>query len=208
MYALDALPVELSVSLKGGGAQKSVSTTDTTLVLHRLPRESHFVPYSPTRKGCSPWKSAAVTPIHLSYSVDYISLLLPPTWNSCQDRFHPPPVLLAYQNPKPTSSQWTRWPKPGAPETSFWGGLEFNTSGQEHGHLLIGKLDGQSAAWLPHHDTRVQICCRLYWEKYSILNSYCLDRGPPHHPPLAPEPPWPLCLCSCHHQWSLSVAPM
>jgi len=40
---------------------------------------------------------------------------------------------------KPISWWWIRWPKPGAPKIKFLAGLELNTCGQEHGHLLIGK---------------------------------------------------------------------
>jgi len=47
--------------------------------------------------------------------------------HSLEDPFHLPPVLLAYPNPKPSSSLWTIWPKTRAPETLFWGrpGIEY-----------------------------------------------------------------------------------
>jgi len=67
------------------------------------------------------------------------------------------------------------------------GRLELNTCGLENGHQLIDKSGEHSAAWMPPQDTCVQICCWLWWEQYSILNWYFLDRGPPCHP-LAPEP--------------------
>jgi len=141
-----------------------VSAVDTIPVLHRLSRETHSVPYSPSLQGNFPNKLSGVTPLQLSQAAVCKSLLLPPWWKSFQIPFHPPPVLLSYQHPKPTSSRWTRLPKPGAPATLFRAGLELNTCGLEHGHLLIGKLDEHSTAWPPPQDTCVEIRCWLCWQ--------------------------------------------
>jgi len=145
MLPLDAPEVEVSGSLWGGRALNYVSAVNTISVLYRLSRESRFVPYSPTMHWYSHTKLTAVTPLQLSQSAVCKSLLLPPRWKSFQVPFHQPPVLLAFQRPKPTSSRWTRWPKPGAPEIWFWAGLELNTGCLEHGHLLIHESDQHSA---------------------------------------------------------------
>ena len=84
-------------------------------------------------------------------------------------------------------------------------GLELNTCGLKHGHLLIDKVDEHSAGWPPSQDTRVQIHCWLCWEQCSILNWYQLDQGHPHHP-LAPEPLLHLGRSSFCPEWYLSVA--
>jgi len=207
MLGLDAPAVEYSESPWGGGVLNYVSVVDTIPVLHWLSLESCSVPYSPTRDGYSPTKSTAVTPLQLSQSAVCKSLPLPPRWKSLQDPFHPPPVLLADQHPKHTSSRRTRLPIPGVPETSFRAGLELITCGVEHSHQLIDGSDEHAAAWLPRQDTRVQNHRWLSWEHYSILNWYFLDRGPPCHP-LAPEPLLYLGRSSFRPQYSLSVAPM
>jgi len=207
MLVLDAPAVECSGSPWGTRAPNYVSAVDTNPVLHRLPQESRSVWYSPTRQGYSPSQSTTVTPLELSQSAVCKSLLLPPRWKSFQVPFHPPPVILAYQHPKPTSSRWARSPKPGAPENSFRAGLALNTCGLEHGYLLIDELDEHSAAWPPSQDTCVQICCWLCWEQYSILNWDFLDRAPPCHP-LAPGSLLHLVQSTFRPQWSVSVAPM
>jgi len=206
MLAQDAPAVVFSGSLWRGGVLNYVFAVNAIPILHPLSWDSRSVPYSPTLQGYSPTTSAAVTPLQLSKSAVCKSLLLPPRWMSLQVPFHPPPVLLAYQHPKPTSSWWTRSPKPGAPETSFWEGLELNTCGLEHGHLLIDESDDHSAAWPPAPDTGVQIRGWLCWELYLVLNWYFLDPGPPSHP-LAPETLFHLDRSSFRLQWSLSVAP-
>jgi len=134
-----------------------------------------------------------------------MSLLLPLRWKSDQDQFRLPPVLLAYQHPEPTSSQWTIWPKPGDPDTWFQSDLGLNICGLKHSYLLIGKSDGHSAIWLPNQDSQVQICCSLHCELHSILGTYFLDREPTHHPPLAPKPLLHQSMYSFRPQWSLSV---
>jgi len=117
---------------------------------HQQCQESHCVPKSPTVQGYSPIKWTVATPLQLSQWTICKALAQQPRWKSFQDPFHPPLVLLAYQNPKPTSSRCTRWPKPGAPETLFRVGLELNTCGLEPSHLLIDEYDKHSATWLPH----------------------------------------------------------
>jgi len=84
---------------------------------HRQCWESRCVPKSPTLPGYSPIKWTVATPLQLSQSPISKALPLQQMWKSCQYPFHPPPVLLAYQHPKPTSSHWTIWPQLGAPET-------------------------------------------------------------------------------------------
>jgi len=133
-------------------------------------------------QGYSPTKSTAVTPLQLLNSAIWISLSVPLRWKFCQDPFRPPPVLLVYQYPSPTFSQWTVCPKGGMPETSFRAGLELNSCGLEHGHRLIGQSDGHSATLLGQQDTRVQMRCWLCREQYSLLIWYFLDRAPCRHP--------------------------
>jgi len=164
---------------------------DTISVLHWYPLKSCLVLCSPTVQWYSPTQSTVVTPSQLSQSVVCISMLLPLRWKSFQDPIHPPPILLAYQHLKPSSSQWTVWPKPGAPETWSWAGQELNTGGQGHDHQLIGESVGYSAALPPSQDTHVQFYWSLDWEQCSILNYNYLDWGPPCHP-LAPEQLWHL----------------
>jgi len=164
------------------------------------------VPDLPTLQGYFPTKSTMVTPCHHSQSAVCISLPLPLRWKSRQDPFHLPPALLAYQNPKPTSSRWTIWPKPGAPESSFRAGLELTTCGLDHGHQLIGESNGHSAAWQPPRDTHVELCCWWCWDQYSITNWYDLHQRPPRHP-LAPDVLLQLGQSSVRPGWSLSVAP-
>jgi len=94
---------------------------------------------SPTLQWHSPIKCTVATPLQLSQSPICKSLPLQPRGKSFQDPFHLPPVLLAYQHPKLIYSRWTRWPKPGAPETYFRPVVELNTWGLEYGHLLIGE---------------------------------------------------------------------
>jgi len=190
-----------------GWAQNSLSGVNTTPGLHRQCPRSRCMPKSHTRHWYSPIKWMVATRIQLSQSPICKSLPLQPSWKSFQALFNPPPVLLAYQNPKPTTSRWMIWPQRRAPETSFWAGLELNTCGLENSHLLIDESDEHSAAWLPHQVICVQIRW-LYWEQCSILCWYLPDQGTPHHPPLAPEPPVHLWLCSFFAQWSLPVAPM
>jgi len=196
IQVLDGREVALSVSPTGGGAQNSISGAATTFVLHRQCRESCCAPKSPTLQWYFPIKLTMAALLQLSEWAICKASLQQPRWKSFQGPFHPPTVLRAYQHPKPISSRWTRWPKPGAPETLFRAGLELNTCSLEPGHLLIDKLNKHSAAWLPDQDTCVQIWCWVYWEPYWILNWYSLDRWPPRHPPLPPEPLLHLCLCS------------
>jgi hypothetical protein len=175
MHMLNPSAVELSVSWRDSGAQNSVSAMNTTPLLQQLSQQSHCVPHSPSRQGYSPTKWTMALPLHLSQSAVYISLLLPLRGKSGQDPFHPPPVLLAYQNPKPTFLQGSIWPKPGAPKTCSWTSLEWITCGFEHGHLPSGETEGHLAALWPGHVSHVQICCRLYCKMYSILSWYFLD---------------------------------
>ena len=114
---LDARGVVLTGSPTSGGAQNSISGADTTPVLHRQCRESRCAPKSPTLQGYSPIQWTVATPLRLSQSTICKALLLQPRWKSFQNPFHPPPVLLAYQHPKPISLQWTRWPKSDARKT-------------------------------------------------------------------------------------------
>jgi len=114
---LDPRGVRLTGSPTDGGAQNSISGADTTTAVHRHCLESCCAPISPTLQGYSPMKWTVATPLRLSKSPICKALPLQPRWKSYQDPFHPPPVLLAYQHPKPISSRWTRWPKPGAPRT-------------------------------------------------------------------------------------------
>jgi len=116
-YVLDAREVVLSGSATGGGAKNSISAVGTTPVHHLQCKESHSVPKSPTLQGYSPIKWTVATPLQLSQAPICKALPLQPRWKSVQDPSHLPPVLLAYQHPKPTSSQGTRWPKPGVPDT-------------------------------------------------------------------------------------------
>jgi len=109
--------VVLSVSPTAGGAQNLISGADTTPSLHRQCWESYCAPKSLTLQGYSLIKWTVATPLQLSQSPICKALPLQLRWKSCQDPFHPPPVLLEYQHPKPISSRWTIWPKPGAPET-------------------------------------------------------------------------------------------
>ena len=205
MLVQDAPAVEFSGSPRAGGGLNYVSTVDTIPVLHWLSQDSRSVPYSPTLQGYSPTKSTVVTPLQLSQLAVCKSLLLPPRWMSFHVPFHPPPVLLAYQHPEPTSSRSTRSPKPGAPDTSFWTGLELNTCGLKHGHLLIDESDEHSVAWPPPQDTHVPIHCWLCCKQYVVLNWSFRDSGPPRHP-LATEPLLQLGRSCVHPQWSLSVS--
>ena len=117
IQVLDTCEVVLSVSPTCVGSHNSISGVDTTPVLNRQCWERRCVPKSPTLEGYSPIKWTVATPLQLSQSPNCKSLQQQPRWKSFQAPFYPPPVLLAYEHPKPTSSRWTIWPKPGEPDT-------------------------------------------------------------------------------------------
>jgi len=113
---LDACRVVLTGSPTGSGVQNSNSGADTTLILHQQCRESRCAPKSPTLQRYSPIKWTVAIPLQLSQSPISKALPLQPRWKSFRDPFYPPPVLLAYQHPKPISLRSTRCPIPGAPK--------------------------------------------------------------------------------------------
>jgi len=95
----------MSVSLWHSGALNLVSAMDATPILYWYTWECCSVPYSRTLRGNSSRKSQAVTSLQHFQPAVCISLPLPPRWMSCQDPFHSPAALLAYQNPEPTTSR-------------------------------------------------------------------------------------------------------
>jgi len=122
---LDAHGVVLTGSQTGGWAPNSISGVDTTLVLHRHCRECCWVPKSPTLQGYSPITWTVATLLQPAQWPICKALPLQPRWKSVQDKFHPPPVLLACQHPNPSSHDETDGPnlvlqKLGSGQTWNW----------------------------------------------------------------------------------------
>ena len=136
---LDGRGVVLTGSPTGGGVQNLFSGADTTPVLHWQCRESHCAPQSLSVQWYFPINCTVATPLQLSQWTICKAWPQQPRWKFVQDPFHPSPVFVSYQHPKPTPSCWTRWPKPDAPQLYVRAGLIFNTCGLDHGHLVIGK---------------------------------------------------------------------
>jgi len=114
---LHAREVVLSVSPTGSGVQNLISGAGTTSVSHLQCRERHWAPKSPTLQRYSPMRWTVATALKPSQSPICKALPLQWRWKYFQESFYLRTVLLEYQHPKPISSQWTRKPKPGAPET-------------------------------------------------------------------------------------------
>jgi len=149
---------------------------------------------------------------------------LPQRQKSGQDLIHLQFMLQAYVNPKLICLRWTVLPEPGVlivwfkavlgchltrysvqawlsvPDFWFKTGQGWNLCCPGLYDYSIDILDGQYAAWPPHLDSSIWICCKLFWELQSVQNCTNLDLRLCHHSPLAPDCPLHYSQLSFGHQ--------